>query len=72
MDEKRKRSCFLSLSPKSQYSKACPRSFSLYFTCMQPSFVMKTKPADLSQLCSFGGFRQEVGTAFRALLGGQR
>lgn len=33
---------------------------------------MKTKPADLSQLCSFGGFRQEVGTAFRALLGGQR
>lgn len=39
---------------------------------MQPSFVMKTKPADLSQLCSFGGFRQEVGTAFRALLGGQR
>lgn len=56
MDEKRKRSSFLSLSPKSQYSKACPRSFSLYFTCMQPSFVMKTKP---SQLCSFGGFRQD-------------
>lgn len=54
MDEKRKRSCFLSLSPKSQYSKACPRSFSLYFTCMQPSFVMKTKPADLSQLCLLG------------------